>query len=391
MPSDANLTPAQRRAAIERIGENLVLRSGAGCGKTFVLARRFVELLRAAEPDSQPLRRLVALTFTDKAAMEMAQRVRKMLRDQAVGAPPERRKLLLAWLEELPEARISTIHSFCASLLRSHAVEAGLDPAFAVCSETQLTDRLLAESADETLLGALEASDPPAAALLASFSFDRVVELICQLVRWRGTCDFTEYADPAATLERWRVQIEREAQAAWARLAADADFRGALEQARHAPCRDDQDKLAVVRDRTVAIVDGLLNDPRTRTADTIDELAMPGNLGRQGAWDADVMDLRAVLRTIVEMIRKDMRLYAESLGSADEAAADPSIRAVVVTGTGRAFCSGDDISGTQAPQPDPSERYGPVHLELGSVYRFVKSFMSMSKPVIAALNGRCHG
>ncbi len=76
---------------------------------------------------------------------------------------------------------------------------------------------------------------------------------------------------------------------------------------------------------------------------------------------------------------------------ADEAAADPSIRAVVVTGTGRAFCSGDDISGTQAPQPDPSERYGPVHLELGSVYRFVKSFMSMSKPVIAALNGRCHG
>ncbi|MCY2930382.1 MAG: UvrD-helicase domain-containing protein [Planctomycetota bacterium] len=321
MPSDATLTPPQRRAAIERIRENLVLRSGAGCGKTFVLARRFVELLQAAEADSQPLRRLVALTFTDKAALEMAQRVRTMLRDLAAEASPERRKLLLAWLEELPEARISTIHSFCASLLRSHAVEAGLDPVFAVCSETQLTDRLLTESADETLLAAVEAEDAPATALLGSFSFDGVVDLLSQLVRRRGTCEFGEYADPAGTLERWRVQIEREADAAWARLAGDDVFRGSLEHVRGAVCRDESDKLAAARDRTVTIVEGLLNDPRTRIPAAIDELPMPGNTGRQAVWDVEVKGLRGCLRTIVEMMR-DMRLYTDSLGPADRAAAD---------------------------------------------------------------------
>ncbi|MCY2925292.1 MAG: UvrD-helicase domain-containing protein, partial [Planctomycetota bacterium] len=322
MPSDATLTPAQRRAAIERIGENLVLRSGAGCGKTFVLARRFVELLGKADPDSQPLRRLVALTFTDKAAMEMAQRVRTMLRDQAAQADPERRKALRGWLEELPEARISTIHSFCTSLLRTHAIEAGLDPAFAVCADTQLADRLLTESADEALLSAVEASDPLATALLRNFSFDCTVELLRQLVRLRGTCDWAEYSDPAATMAGWRTRIEQEAQAEWARLAADGDFQAALDACRRAVCRDEGDKLAVLRDRTVAIVDALLADPRTRTLETIDELATPGNVGRQAAWDVDVKELRKPLRTIVDMIRDDLRMYSEPLGPADAAAAE---------------------------------------------------------------------
>ena len=45
MNPQPTLTAAQQAAAIDRAGQNLALRSGAGCGKTFVLARRFVELL----------------------------------------------------------------------------------------------------------------------------------------------------------------------------------------------------------------------------------------------------------------------------------------------------------------------------------------------------------
>ena len=76
---------------------------------------------------------------------------------------------------------------------------------------------------------------------------------------------------------------------------------------------------------------------------------------------------------------------------AEEVAADPTIRAAVITGAGRAFCSGDDISGRTGPRQDPAELYGPVHMDLGPVHRFVKSILSMPKPVIAAINGRCHG
>ena len=76
---------------------------------------------------------------------------------------------------------------------------------------------------------------------------------------------------------------------------------------------------------------------------------------------------------------------------ADECAADPTIRAVVVTGTGRAFSAGDDISGTAVRRRDITETHGMVNSQIGAVNRIVKGFMSMSKPVIAALNGRTHG
>ena len=76
---------------------------------------------------------------------------------------------------------------------------------------------------------------------------------------------------------------------------------------------------------------------------------------------------------------------------AEECAGDASIRAVVITGTGRAFSAGDDISGTAVRRQDVTATHGMVNADIGAVNRIVKGFMSMSKPVIAALNGRTHG
>jgi ATP-dependent helicase/nuclease subunit A len=134
-PDKSELTPEQRRA-IETRQVSVALSAGAGCGKTFVLTRRFLTHLEGLDPDR--LGRFVAITFTDRAAREMRDRIRRACHDRVVKAADD--QAAERWLKlyrELESARISTIHSFCGSLLRSHAVEAGLDPSFQTLDESQ--------------------------------------------------------------------------------------------------------------------------------------------------------------------------------------------------------------------------------------------------------------
>ncbi|MBI2886837.1 MAG: enoyl-CoA hydratase/isomerase family protein [Chloroflexi bacterium] len=73
----------------------------------------------------------------------------------------------------------------------------------------------------------------------------------------------------------------------------------------------------------------------------------------------------------------------------EECGWDPDVRVIVITGAGRAFCSGDDIVGGMGERPGPP--LATPSNERGPHYRMVKTLLSTPKPVIAALNGRCHG
>lgn len=75
---------------------------------------------------------------------------------------------------------------------------------------------------------------------------------------------------------------------------------------------------------------------------------------------------------------------------ADEAGHDESVRAIVITGAGRAFSSGDDIVGGMG-EPAPRSMRAGLNADLGAHHRLVKTLLSTPKPVIAAINGRCHG
>ena len=130
------MTPADQ-AARQRIAAELdttlVVEAAAGTGKTTALVGRIVSILRAGRTT---LDKIVAVTFTEKAAGEMKLRLRaeldKARHESADGA--ERHNLSLA-LQALEIAHINTIHGFCADLLRERPVSAGLDPAFEVLDE----------------------------------------------------------------------------------------------------------------------------------------------------------------------------------------------------------------------------------------------------------------
>src|SRR4051794_21680956 len=124
------LTDQQSRPLGVR-GASVALSAGAGCGKTTVLTARFLGDLAGA--DRRPLREIVALTFTEKAARELRQRIRAKCREKlAEGDDPAHWRAVLRGLEAAP---IGTFHEFCGHWLRSHATEAGIDPDFAVLDE----------------------------------------------------------------------------------------------------------------------------------------------------------------------------------------------------------------------------------------------------------------
>ena len=75
-----------------------------------------------------------------------------------------------------------------------------------------------------------------------------------------------------------------------------------------------------------------------------------------------------------------------------EAGNDPEVRVIVITGAGRAFSSGDDIVGGMGDEysREPADRLARATVR-GAHYRLIKSLLSAPKPIVAALNGRCHG
>jgi len=154
----APLADAGARAAIAtELDCNLLVEAAAGTGKTTELVNRIVAVLAEgrARVDS-----IVAVTFTEKAAGELKLRMRARLeqaRAEAAG-DRERHDRLEDALSRLEEARVGTIHGFCADLLRERSVEAEVDPKFETMTDAE-SERLYSEAFRFWLQEKLE--DPP--------------------------------------------------------------------------------------------------------------------------------------------------------------------------------------------------------------------------------------
>ena len=200
------LTPEQAEIVAHR-GSDMLVTAGAGSGKTRVLVERYLSLL-----GGHRIPEMAAVTFTDAAATEMRERVRR-----EVHGRPE----LAHHRSDLDEAVIGTIHSLCLRILREHPVESALDPAIRVLNEDEAELELI-KACHDALEEAAEADDHRALALREMGVFTMTNNL-SQLVRQRDEVEKAYRAMPGASLEAW---------ADHARTLMDAFRSEAIEEAR---------------------------------------------------------------------------------------------------------------------------------------------------------------
>ncbi|MGC8612536.1 MAG: UvrD-helicase domain-containing protein, partial [Athalassotoga sp.] len=110
--------------------DSLIVVAGAGSGKTRVLVEKYIDVFR--EDPSLVIDQVVAMTFTEKAAREMKERVMKIAQEGLASDP--KNEVYQKIKRDLAFARISTIHSFCARLLRESALYINIDPDFKIIS-----------------------------------------------------------------------------------------------------------------------------------------------------------------------------------------------------------------------------------------------------------------
>ena len=109
---------------------NMCILAGAGSGKTMTLVELMLRLLEGRSGLDGPieLNNILALTYTEKAAREMRDRVRLGLNEKIrSSAEPA---FWIRQRRQLDRVLISTIHSFCLKILKQYSLEAGLDPDF---------------------------------------------------------------------------------------------------------------------------------------------------------------------------------------------------------------------------------------------------------------------
>jgi ATP-dependent helicase/nuclease subunit A len=168
------LTAEQEQAVARREGP-LLLSAAAGSGKTSVIVERFA---RAVCDDGLAPGKILAITFTERAAGELRERVRARLLE--LGQREAAR--------DTEGAFVGTFHGFCARLLRAHALMAGLDPEFTILEEA-LAARLRRRAFAAGLRAFLRGEPADAVDLIAAYGADRagaaVQHLFAQL-RSRG-------------------------------------------------------------------------------------------------------------------------------------------------------------------------------------------------------------
>ncbi|MCA9873100.1 MAG: UvrD-helicase domain-containing protein [Anaerolineales bacterium] len=317
------LSLPQQAAALAR-GSDVAVTAGAGTGKTRTLVGRYLALLA----DGLPLRRIVAITFTRKAAREMRNRVRKEIAGYL--AQPSLsvadRQRWQGHFNRLDAARIGTIHNLCSEILHAHPAEVGIDPRFTVLDETQAT-LLVQEAAEATL--AWMVADEQALPLLALLRERPLLNLITTLLTNRLAVRDVVSRLPADTvLGHWEAQLAARQAEQLQRLLVDPAFVEAHCHLQTNQSTNPDDKCELERQTALAALDIPSDATVTDVLRQLSELeSLRTNVGSQKNWSGETLqEIRQALRYI-KAAYKEEKLFKLSINDQDEAiaAAMPAI------------------------------------------------------------------
>ena len=257
--------PARDRVA-QCLDETLFVEAGAGSGKTSALVRRFVALVEAGVPAD----RIAAITFTEQAARELGDRVRRELAEAAVAS-----RRCAAALEAVDRSAICTLHSFAQRILTEHPVEAMLPPRISVLDE--IASEEVFERRWEVMVDRMLEDPTLEMPLRILFACGRTLEALHELAfNFRDNWDRLQArpADPSP--------IDVDVTDLVAELSDLVDLADC--------CVDADDKLVAALDRLRSSRDRLAAagaaDERVQVLREEEKAFKCGRVGRQASWPA---------------------------------------------------------------------------------------------------------
>jgi ATP-dependent helicase/nuclease subunit A len=305
--ADDALKP-QQQAAVQHRLSSVVLSSGAGCGKTTVLTRRYLSHLI---DDEAAVGQIVAITFTDRAARQMRERIRQAVLGQLDAAETD--QAVQRWekhLRDLETAQISTIHAFCAALLRQHALAAGLDPRFEVL-EDFLAVNLETEALTDCLQKLLTSTAPAG---------EDLRELV-RLYGWKPTLAAVQHLmrdRDAGTASAWLARPPKEIAADWEHHArhqllprylpyltvASPGIASCFWLLATTPCRGPKmaAKVAVVLEKLPRLADAAT---LPQTVEQLIKAARVAGTEKAEAWPSE--EVYGTIKTALDKFRKELR------------------------------------------------------------------------------------
>jgi ATP-dependent exoDNAse (exonuclease V) beta subunit len=306
---------AQQLAAVEAREHDIVVTAGAGSGKTRTLVARYLSLLDEGLPPQE----IAAVTFTDKAAREMRNRIRQRLHEwRRGGCLPSDQAKWESIEADIDAARIGTIHSLCTGLLRAHPAEAAIDPRFSVIDENT-SAVLQTQCIADSLNWAIEQDEMKP--LLSAFKLFELERILSRLFHSR--LDVEAATENPKVYEAWEHVIRAKV----IEFVRDDEIYAAITELRKL-----RDSGAILDDAGPTLapqVEGLLaqwdaleqaieRDAGFDSAKELYRIRRPHCDGRSGKKDSLA---KAAIRTIKERYDKDLTFW---LGNGREGEVEPS-------------------------------------------------------------------
>lgn len=280
----------EQQGAIDSRAALVSVSAAAGSGKTRVLVNRVVALLEE-QGRGASLDRIVAITFTEKAAAEMKFRLREEFRKRASDGEREEMNRWRGFERQLESAHIETIHAFCTSLLKEHALEMGLEPDFGILDEAE---HLLArdEILQSTLHDLLENGNPHAFRLCSEKNLWNTTELLKAIFKQKSVLEkylaTPSYFDESIFLKLCEEIVQTEKERLYRDMGKHLETMEWLEifKGYDGCCDESQNSYEQLRNKFIIFLQRIINEePLAEIDSAISEIRMHNlSKGKRTGW-----------------------------------------------------------------------------------------------------------